>query len=171
MPESRLNPNSTGLAGKFSDMSPADFDYAMETQTDSVMANTSLKASLAMYLGVSVNQYNSFQQIYFVKDLFGGGWEVGSRQVLLLLIWFCNENTITDLNSRINWCYSSTNCSNNKVTLLFISISINFNLTSKMLQNSYTSQGGKFQLLPSKFCMAFYFNIRGNKEVSISLLW
>lgn len=86
MPESRLNSNSKGLAGKRSDVSPADFDYAMEAQTDSVMATTLLRASLAMYLGLYVNRCNSFQQIHFVKDLFGGGWKVGSRQVLLLLI-------------------------------------------------------------------------------------
>ena len=38
------------VAGKYFDMSPAD--YAMKAQTDSVMATSLLKASLAMYLGV-----------------------------------------------------------------------------------------------------------------------
>lgn len=33
-------------------MCPADFDYAMEAQTDSVMATALLKTSLALYLGV-----------------------------------------------------------------------------------------------------------------------
>lgn len=58
-------------------MSPAD--YAMKVQTDSVMATSLLKASFPMYLGVTENRFNSFQQIYFAKDCF---WGVsGKREV------------------------------------------------------------------------------------------
>lgn len=46
-------------------MNPAD--YAKKAQTDSVIATNLLKASLAMYLGVQENQFNSQQQIQFVK--------------------------------------------------------------------------------------------------------
>lgn len=58
-------------------MSPAD--YAIQVHTDSVMAISLLKASLPMYLGVTENQFNSFQQIYFAKESF---WGVsGKREV------------------------------------------------------------------------------------------
>lgn len=53
-------------------MNPAD--YAKKAQTDSVTATNLLKASLAMYLGVQENQFNSLQQIHFVQvweGLFG----------------------------------------------------------------------------------------------------